>query len=110
MLAWNVLVCAEIVDETADDVSRNLLDVRHHSVNGIALEYGDDLVISLVMVEKPETSDRAGIHDDVTVGHILLGEDADIQRVTVTFDVLSTRALFVSSATFAPQYDFGRKP
>jgi len=78
VLSRNVLIGAEVVDESADDVYRHLLDVRHHSIYGIALEYCYDLVVSLVVVEETESSDRACVDDDVSVSHILFGEDADV--------------------------------
>ena len=66
VLARDILVCAEIVDEAADDVCRDLFDIGHHSIDCIALEYGYDLVVSLVVVQKSEASDRTGINDNLS--------------------------------------------
>ena len=93
VLSRDVLVGAEVVDQTTDDVYRYLVDIGHGSVYGVALEHSYDLVICLIVVEKTEASDRAGVHDDVTMGHILLGEDTDIQRVAVTFHIEANESL-----------------
>ena len=93
VLSWDVLVCAEVVDEAADDVGRYLIDVGHGSVYCVALEDSDDLVVCLIVVEKTKTSDRACIHDDVSVSHILLCKDTDIKWVTVTFDIGTHKGL-----------------
>ena len=69
MLAWNVLVGAEIVDQTADDVGRNLLYVCHHSVYGIALEDCNDLVVCLIVVKKPYRSYPSGVTASASKRH-----------------------------------------
>ena len=89
VLSRDVLVGAEVVDETADDVDRNLFDVCHLAVHCVALEDCDDLVVGLVVVEQAKTSDRTGVYDDVSVGHVFLCKDTDVKRVTVAFDVKS---------------------
>ena len=79
--------------ETADDVLRELVDVGQVAVDGVILQDGDNLVVSLVMVQKSETSDRPGADDDISMGHVFLREDANIERVTVTFYVISCKCL-----------------
>ena len=54
VLSWDVLVCAEVVDQSADDCRRYLLDVCHHAVYRITHEDCDDLVVCLVVVQKSE--------------------------------------------------------
>lgn len=89
VLSWDVLVGAEVVDEATDDVNRNLLDVCHFAIHSVALEDCNDLVVCLVVVEETKASDRTCVYDDVSVGDVLLSEDAYIKRVTVAFYVKS---------------------
>ena len=87
MLSRDILVGTEVVDQSADDCRWDLRDVCHHSVYSITHENCNDLVVSLVMVQEPESSDRACLCDDISVGHIFLCKDTDIKRVAVTLYV-----------------------
>ena len=93
VLAGDVFVGGEIVDEAADDVFGQLLDVGEVAVNGVVLQDGYDLVVRLAVIQKPQAADRSGSDDDVAVCDILFGEHADVKRVAVAFDIVSGQGL-----------------
>lgn len=84
VLAGDVLVGREVVDQTADDVLRKLINISQMAIDGIIFQDSDDLVVSLVVVEKTKPADRPGPDDDISVRNILFSKDTDIERITVT--------------------------
>lgn len=71
VLAGDVLVGREVMDQTTDDVLRKLINISQMAINGIIFQDSDDLVVSLVVVEKTKPADRPGPDDDISVRNIL---------------------------------------
>ena len=76
--------------QTVDYTLWQLRNVVIAAVGNIVAEYCDNLVISLVTIQHTEATDRANIHDNITVCDVALGQYADIKRVTVTNNVGAT--------------------
>ena len=87
VLSRDVLVGGEIMDEAADNLDRKFVNVLDVAIDGIVLQHGNDLVVGLVVVEKAEPAYWPCPDNDIAVCHVLLCQDADVERVTVTLDV-----------------------
>ena len=81
------------MDEPADDILRKFVNVSQMSIDCIVLQDGDNLVVSLVMIQQPESPDRPCPHYDVTMSDILLGKHTNIQRIPVSFYIISCKSL-----------------
>ena len=75
--------------EPADYLHREVFDIIAGTVDCVCLEHGDDFVVCLIVVKKPQTSYWTAVYDDVTVSDILFGKYANVQRVVVSFNVIA---------------------
>ena len=89
----NILVGGEIMDEAADNLDRKFINVLDVTIYCIILEHGNNLVVGLVVVEKAEPADWPCPDNDITVSHVLLCQDADVERVAVALYVHSCQRL-----------------
>ena len=88
VVARDVLVGGEVMYQPADDVLRELVYVGVAAVDRIVAEHRYYLVVGLPVVQQPEAAYGMRAYDDVAVGHVLLGEHADVKRVAVSFHVI----------------------
>lgn len=77
--AGRVFVCEEVVGQPVDHVVRTVRDVFDISVQSVALENTDDLVVRFVPVQHAETADWSRLQKDVSMRDVGFHEDADVQ-------------------------------
>ena len=63
------------------------------AIYSIVFEHSYYLIVRLIVIKKSDTSNRDALYYYVTVSHVLLREDADIQGVTVTLYIITGNGL-----------------
>ena len=98
------------MDEPADNLDRKIFDVIVFAVDCIILQDCDDFVVGLVVVQKPEPSNRFCSYQNVSVGDIFLGEYAYIERVAVSFHIQTCQSLVGEFSHFHIAPGAGNEP
>merc|ERR1740115_125869 len=100
------------------DIPANYLDmIRHYFLDvvplthgGVAIEHSNDLVVSFVVVNHAKPSDRPALNNEIPVVNGARGEDADVNRVAITFDILFACALHASLSHCLATVSLRKKP
>ena len=78
----------EVVREAVEKRGGTVGNVAPVVECGISFEHRDQLVICFSLVDESEATDWTSAHEDVSMMHHSLGEDADIDRVSITDDLV----------------------
>jgi hypothetical protein len=73
----------EIVNQAVDDGPWAIADIAYLSIDKIVAQYGDDLVIGFPRINHSETTNGAGVEQNVAMHDLLFGQDANIERISV---------------------------
>ena len=71
------------MNQAVDDGPRAIADIAHLSVDEVVAKNGDYLVIGFPRINHSQTTDGAGVEQNVAMHDLLFGEDADVERISV---------------------------
>ena len=104
-----LLVGEEVVSEPFHQHGGALADVLPVAIGGVTLQDGNNLIVGFVTVQHAQAADGVGAHVDIHVGNVLFREDADVQGVTVTDDVVSSGLVAAILGHLFPAIGLGHK-
>jgi hypothetical protein len=87
--ARDLFVREKVVTESIDDRFGNIRYVAYFAVDAIALKHRDDFIISFILIDDFEATDRACPDKYIPVKNRTIGEDTNIQRISVSLDPLA---------------------
>src|SRR5512133_296730 len=104
LLTGQVLVCKEVVFQPVNCNRRTVGYIIVFSVDSVVIENTYNFIISLIAVYHTNSSYRPCSYQDVPVGNVFFGQDADIHCVTVTFNVTDSRPFHAEFRHFVTCY------
>lgn len=100
-VAWDRLICEEVVSQAVDDRARQLRYVRDLAVRRIAEQYGEDLVVGFAALDHAKAADWPRLKKDLATRDGPVCQDADVERVCVAFGYGRTARELVRSDLIA---------
>src|SRR5687768_4501875 len=77
------LVSHKIMEQPFNDAFGQLRDISKMSIHQVVLQYGDDLVVSFIVVQHPEAANRHTLKDEVVMRDGLFTQNTNIEWITI---------------------------
>jgi hypothetical protein len=82
-IAWDRLICEEVVSQAVNDRARQLRDVCDLAVRRIAEQYSEDLVVGFTSLDHAKTADWPRLEQDLATRDGSVCQEADVERVAI---------------------------